>query len=360
MKPIKLRALAHYLPQFHPIPENDQWWGKGFTEWTNVTKCTPRFAGHYQPHLPTDMGFYDLRLEATRVAQAELAKAYGIHGFCYYHFWFDGKTLLEQPAEDLLASGKPDFPFCFCWANENWTRRWDGQDREVLMQQRYSETDDVRHIEYLLPFFQDKRYIKVDGKAVFLVYRTEEIPEIEQRAATWRKTAQQYGMELYLIRVESFQAGVRPESIGFDAALEFQPNWKKQLPIIRKNILVRALHKFGIKESVYSKNKIIEYADFVSLMLEKETIDYKRFPCITPMWDNSARREKGALIIRNSTPEFYQKWLEKIIGRFEAPSPEENFIFINAWNEWAEGNHLEPCRKYGRGYLEATKAAFSK
>ncbi len=175
-----VRGIAFHLPQFHPIPENDEWWGKGFTEWTNVAKATPRFPGHYQPHLPADLGFYDLRLPEARAAQAELAARYGIYGFCYYHYWFSGRRLLERPVNEIWKSGEPDFPFCLCWANENWTRQWDGQNAQVLLEQHYSAADDLAHIRSLIPLFKDRRYIRVADRPLLLVYRASRLPEPEK------------------------------------------------------------------------------------------------------------------------------------------------------------------------------------
>ena len=222
-----IRAIAFYLPQFHPISENDQWWGKGFTEWTNVAKAEPLFPGHYQPHIPADLGFYDLRLPETRQAQADLARESGIYGFCYYHYWFNGKQLLDRPFNEVLASGKPDFPFCLCWANENWTRVWDGKDNNVLIEQKYSEEDDRQHIRALADAFRDERYIRVNGKPLFLVYRATKIPDPRKTTAIWREEAQKLGIgDLYLCRVESFRdERSDPGEIGFDAAVGFQPDW---------------------------------------------------------------------------------------------------------------------------------------
>ena len=176
----KIRPIAIYLPQYHPIPENDEWWGKGFTEWTNATKARPLFDGHYQPHLPTDLGFYDLRLAEARIAQAEMAKQYGIYGFCYYHYWFNGKLVLERPLEEVLKSNRPDFPFMMCWANENWTKVWDGNSNQILLEQKYSEQDDLDHIRYLLPYLKDPRYIKVNGKPILAIYKSALLPNFEK------------------------------------------------------------------------------------------------------------------------------------------------------------------------------------
>lgn len=355
----RAKAIAFYLPQYHPIPENDTWWGKGFTEWTNVTKAKPLFKGHYQPHLPADLGFYDLRLPETRLAQAELAKAYGIYGFCYYHYWFNGKHLLERPVNEILASGEPDFPFCFCWANENWTRRWDGMEREVLMAQNYNEDDDLHHIRWLVQAFQDPRYIRVNDKPLFLVYRASQLPNSLRTTEIWRQEAHRLGIgDLFLCKVESFSTEqTDPIAMGFDAAIEFQPDWSRLgLPLQtgRRWDLARA---FGLAEQAYAGNNVHDYSTVVERMLEKPIPDYIRFPCVTPSWDNTARRKQGATILKNATPAAYEYWLKTIVQCSLANSTQEPFVFINAWNEWAEGNHLEPCQKWGHAYLEATARA---
>jgi lipopolysaccharide biosynthesis protein len=350
-----LRPLAFFLPQFHPIPENDAWWGKGFTEWTNVTKCEPRFVGHYQPHLPADLGFYDLRLTESRIAQAEMARAYGIHGFCYYHYWFNGKRVLERPVNDLLASGKPDFPFCLCWANENWTRAWDGEEREVLLKQSYSEADDRAHIQSLLSTFSDPRYIKVNGRPFFLIYRIGNLPNPSRTIEIWREAVAAAGFPgLYLANVESFpQDHGAAAQLPLDAAVEFAPDWSCLPSPIRKT------RRFWQNQAteVYSSNRVMAYAELANKMASKPASDYLRYRCVTPMWDNSARRKESASIFVGSTPELYGDWLGKTVTAFTPPSTEENFVFINAWNEWAEGNHLEPCQRWGRAYLEATRKA---
>jgi lipopolysaccharide biosynthesis protein len=355
-----LRAIAFYLPQYHPISENDAWWGKGFTEWRNVTKAKPQFAGHYQPHLPADLGFYDLRLPETRQAQAELASAYGIHGFCYYHYWFTGKRLLERPFNDVLVSGKPDFPFCLCWANENWTRRWDGQDHHILAGQTYGEEDDRQHIRSLIPAFQDPRYIRVEGKPLFLVYRATKIPNPQRTAEIWREEAHKLGIgDLFLCRVESCpEEHSDPTLIGFDAAVEFQPDWcELEVPLQREKKWKLA-RKLGLAEKAYAKHQIHDYATIVERMLAKPEPNYRRFPGVTPSWDNTARRQTGATILRNATPEVYEHWLKEVVQRSSKnESGSDNLIFINGWNEWAEGNHLEPCQRWGHAYLEATLQA---
>ena len=352
----KIRPIAMYLPQFHPIPENDKWWGKGFTEWTNVAKARPLFKGHYQPHLPADLGFYDLRLPEVREAQAQVARDCGIYGFCYYHYWFNGKRLLNRPIDEIIASKQPDFPFMLCWANENWTRVWDGQDKDVLIGQDYSLEDYRSHMEFLCRnVFYDKRYIKVKGKPIFALYRSDLVPDCFDMTNAWRQIARENGFpDLYLLKVESGNDRSDPALLGFDAAVEFQPNWINLPARIRSGIIFKILHKFEMLESPFKNNSVFNYIDLAEKALCYKIPDYKYYRCITPSWDNSSRKKKRAHIFINSTPEAYGKWLDNIVQIFKPYSEEENFIFINAWNEWGEGNHLEPCQKWGTEYLKAT------
>ena len=351
-----IRPIAIHLPQFHPIPENDEWWGTGFTEWTNVSKATPLFKGHYQPHLPADLGFYDLRLEEARVAQARMARDFGIYGFCYYHYWFHGKRLLNRPVDEIVASGKPDFPFMLCWANGSWTRTWDGTDN-LLIEQTYSPADDLEHIRYLIGVFRDERYIKIDGKPVFAICRTEMMPDPVATAALWRTEARKAGFkDIYLVRMEMFEAGYPATKIGFDAAAEFQPDWRN-FPSRQQSFAARLLHRLGLGNDPHIVHQVFLYEDIVRKMLAKPAVDYKLFPGITPGWDNTARKNSGGIIFKDSTPELFGSWFKEILRKFTPYSTEENFIFINAWNEWAEGNHLEPDRKWGTAYLAAIKQA---
>jgi lipopolysaccharide biosynthesis protein len=362
-----MRVIAFYLPQFHPTAENDRWWGRGFTEWRNVVRAKPLFPQHYQPHLPADLGFYDLRLPETRAAQAEMARRYGITGFCYYHYWFEGTRLLERPFSDVLRSGEPDFPFCLCWANENWTRQWDGMANQVLMPQRYSLEDDRAHIDYLIEAFQDPRYIKIDDRPLFLVYRTELFPEPSRTTEIWRERARAAGFpDLYLARLEArVSPGPDPRNTGFDAAVEFAPD-KSVLagPIMRgeywgvRTRILNQLSKVGLISSAYFEHAIYTYDSLVEGMLRKSAPDFLRFRCVTPGWDNSPRREKGAIIFHRSTPQRYETWLSAVAREtLERHKGEERVIFVNAWNEWAEGNHLEPDQLWGLSYLEATALA---
>lgn len=353
-----VRAIAFYLPQFHPIPENDAWWGKGFTEWTNVTRAGPRFPGHYQPHLPADLGFYDLRLPAARAAQAALAREYGLHGFCYYHYWFNGKRVLERPFNEVLAAGEPDFPFCLCWANENWTRVWDGGNDQVLLHQHYSAADDARHIESLIPAFRDERYIRINDKPLFLVYRTRLLPDPVRTAEVWRTAARKAGIaDLFLVRVESFLDLTDPTSIGFDAAVEFAPfnGLRNQLFRGRK---YRYLAQAGLFPKQLLRHRCFDYQDVADNAVRRQPTGYKRFYCASPGWDNSARRQDNGMVLLDSTPEKYEVWLRQVAARTaERWQGEGRICFINAWNEWAEGNHLEPDLRWKLGYLAATRRA---
>ncbi len=354
-----VRLIAFYLPQFHPIPENNAAWGPGFTEWTNVVRARPRFRGHYQPHLPADLGFYDLRLPETREAQAELAQTYSVHGFCYYHYWFNGRRVLERPFNEVLSSGKPDLPFCLCWANENWTRRWDGRDQDVILQQEYSDEDDRRHLESLLPALRDERYIGIDGRPLLLIWRTAQMPDPRRTTETWRAVARRNGIgELYLARVE-FPDYEQPDprNLGFDASVEFAPDWanfggtmfrgKRYLPLVACGV-----------PNAYMKNRVFDYRQGVQAMLNKPIPAYTRFSCVTPSWDNSARKKHDAGIVVGSTPQLYQSWLTEVVKRTRQRfTADDRIVFINAWNEWAEGCHLEPDTKYGHQYLQATRNA---
>jgi len=368
------RPIAIYLPQFHPILENDEWWGKGFTEWTNVVNAKPLFKGHYQPHLPADLGFYDLRLEETRIAQAELAKQHGIYGFCYYHYWFNGKRMLETPLNRKLENPKEDFPFMLCWANENWTRIWDGQEKEILLEQKYSETDDIEHIRALIIYFKDSRYITVDGKPVMVIYKSSRITDIKSTIKTWRNEASKAGLELYLCRMDAFgNYGNEYLKDGFDAAIDFEPfsvkrdefNYQFKWKFIKnKTSLWYLKYKLASnhdrEEMVNKLYSEIDYEEYVDFVMNYPEYNYKCFPGITPMWDNTARKKENYFLFRNSNPGKYQQWLQHEVNKFKPYSKNENFLFINAWNEWAEGNHLEPCQKWGKKYLEATKRVLLK
>jgi lipopolysaccharide biosynthesis protein len=354
-----VRLISFYLPQFHPIQENDCWWGKGFTEWRNVVQARQLFHGHQQPHLPGELGFYDLRLAETRDAQAALARDFGIEGFCYYHYWFNGRRLLGRPVDEMLESGRPDLPFCLCWANEDWTRAWDGRSGERLISHAYSEEDDRRHLQWLSRSFRDERYMRVEGRPLFLVYRASQLPDAIRTTTTWRQEARRLGVgELFLCRVESF-ADERgdPSQMGFDAAVEFQPDWVHLGEPLRQGTLRRALGTVRVANEAAARHRVYDYGSVADRMMSRPKPPYPRFSCVTPGWDNTARRRTEGVILKDSSPTLYERWLTATIQRTVFPSPGERLVFINAWNEWGEGNHLEPCQRWGRAYLEATRRA---
>lgn len=347
-----VRALAFHLPQFHAIPENDAWWGSGFTEWDNVRQGAPLFDGHYQPHVPGELGYYDLSNASVLSRQADLARRFGLAGFCFYYYWFDGQRLLEKPVDQLLQHPEIDLPFCLNWANENWTRRWDGGESQVLMKQGYSPELDFKFAEDLARYFRDPRYIRVNGKPLLLIYRTDIIPQIAERTRAWREAWRKLGIgEVYLVRVESFRVE-EPNNIGFDAACEFFPH----------QVDFSAIPPFPYPQQLTDRSaRIGSYEKLAAQQCARPAPGYKRFRGVVPAWDNSARRRKGgATLFTGSSPEAYERWLTHAVRQtrihFEG---EEQLLFINAWNEWGEGCHLEPDQRYGRAYLEATQRALN-
>lgn len=343
-----VRLIAFFLPQYHPIPENDLWWGKGFTEWTNVTRAFPNYIGHQQPHLPADLGFYDLRLPEVRQAQADLARRYGVYGFCYYNYWFNGHRLLHQPIDAILDSGEPDFPYCICWANENWTRRWDGSENEILISQNYSDSDNLAYIQHLDPWLRDPRYIRINGRPLLLVYRVELLPNPNRTAEIWREYCVAVGIgDIYLAIVESFGCSADPRILGFDAVVEFPPHGRATFHHPQPEIINQQFS--GV---------FYDYPETAANFYNRHIPDYPFFRTAMPAWDNTARRQNNAHIFVNSNPEMYEEWLQRLVSQTRAvKEPGERFVFINAWNEWAEGNHLEPDQFYGHAYLEATRRA---
>lgn len=345
-----VKAIAFYLPQFHPIPENDAWWGKGFTEWNNVTRAMPQFLGHYQPRLPGDLGFYDLRLPEVMRQQIELARDYGIHGFCFHHYWFNGRRLLELPVQNLLKDKSLDINFCLCWANENWSRRWDGSEHEILMPQDHSPEDDLAFIDDLIPAFQDERYIRVDGKPVLIVYRASLFPDIAATAVRWRARVKERGLDgIYLVVARSLDS-INPNEIGFDAAVEFPPNNCNTANI-------------AYQQTIVNNDFVGAVYDYRELALRQGKVDSAEFVChktVMPSWDNCARKLSAASSFVNVTPGLYARWLDDALEVTLRRPPEQRLLFINAWNEWAEGAYLEPDRRYGYANLNATASVLSR
>ena len=362
--------IAYYLPQFHPIKENDLWWGKGFTEWTNVAKAKPLFKGHNQPRLPADLGYYDLRLSEIREEQAKLAMEYGVDGFCYYHYWFgNGKMLLDRPLNEVISSGKPDFPFCVCWANETWKGIWFGATgNTVLIEQEYpGKQDYVNHFNYLKNIFSDPRYIKINGKCLFHVYRPYMIPDLSVFVETFRKCAAESGIELYLVATRA-PVNWKPYEHGFDAVVgsEFvelryakmsERSNSNRIGILFDKILdlFNLTRKWNLNFEERKKPLVVEYERAIKNLLPIQSYNYRYFPCVINDWDNTARSGNKGLVLHNSTPELWEKHLREAVEYVSNYPESEQLIFIKSWNEWAEGNYLEPDSKWGHSYLEIIK-----
>ena len=341
------RLIAFFLTQFHPTPENDIWWGKGFTEWTNVTKSSPLFSGHYQPHLPSDLGFYDLRLRETRRDQIRVAKQYGIDGFCYHYYWFSGTRILNRPLDDMLSDPESDMPFCLCWANENWTRRWDAAEHDILIEQKYLPNDDLDFIKSLIPFFLDPRYIKLDGAPFLIVYRPQHLPDARKTVQVWRDYCKSVGIDNIHICAALTHGNEDYARLGFDSGVEFPPHNLKCDSIADQ---IEFYEPF--------RGNVMEYHTVAQYYLDHDYAGRNIFRGVFPCWDNTARAGNRALVILNGTPQNYEHWLAETIQKTLTDFPDkERFVFINAWNEWAEGCHLEPDRKFQRQFLDATLQA---
>ena len=351
------RCIAFYLPQFHPIPENDAWWGKGFTEWTNTMKAKPLFPLHYQPHFPADLGYYDLRVPETRIAQAEMAREYGIEAFCYYHYWFAGKRLLERPFQEVLTSREPDFPFCVCWANQTWTGIWHGCPGRILIEQTYpGQKDHQAHFEALLPAFTDKRYLRVEGKPIFIIYMPAEIPDVRNVMEFLRNLAVRSGLEgLFLAGVVFGTQQVAAADFGLDALI--RTRFRSDKSITWRRPVERFLSLAPIKRRMPT---VYLHKNLISEMIPERLYDGENFPCLIPNWDNTPRSGLRGLVLQGSTPELFRLQIQRAIEAMCKVPVERKLIFIKSWNEWAEGNHLEPDLKFGRGYLQALKEEIDK
>jgi len=355
----KARVIAFYLPQYHPIPENDVWWGKGFTEWTNVGKAKQFFKGHYQPRVPADLGYYDLRVPETRKAQADMAREYGVEGFCYWHYWFgNGKRLIERPFNEVLASGEPDFPFCLAWANETWKGFDHGlKNRNTLIDQLYPGVDDYcAHFNAVLPAFKDKRYITVDGKPLFMIYKPLADAEVKVFMNTWRKLAKENGLNgIYFVGhhndlrnkfVDIAMSGV--DAVNTTRLNNYIINHRSFF-----NKVYTRLSKVFLGAAAayaYSYEKMSKY-----FIVHEEDKQENVFPSIIPGWDHTARSGKEGLVMTNSTPVFFEAHVKETINLVQSKEPEHRIVFIKSWNEWAEGNYMEPDLKWGKKYLEVLK-----
>jgi len=348
--PFDVRLIAFYLPQFHPVAENDRWWGPGFTDWRNVVRAAPLFEGHYQPRLPGELGFYDLRIDEVRRKQVELARSHGIHGFCYYYYWFNGRRILERPLDRYVADRTIDFPFCICWANENWSRRWDGGNSEVLLVQEHDTASDMKFIRDVIPLFRDPRYIRVNGLPLLVLYRADLLKNPAATAAGWREECEKAGLPgIHLCAAQTFEVS-DPRRYGFDSACEFPPH---------RHAVGHITHDLpGLPKDF--KGWVCDYEMVARHSLTAPVPDYTLYRGLFPSWDNSARKRDQALIFHNAEPGRYEYWLRGLVEYTRQHLVgEQRLIFINAWNEWAEGAHLEPDLKYGPAYLEATLRALS-
>jgi lipopolysaccharide biosynthesis protein len=343
------KLVAFYLPQFHPIPENDAWWGAGFTDWTNVAKAIPQFVGHHQPRLPGELGFYDLRTPGILSAQADLARSYGVNAFCFHYYWFGGKRLLERPLNSFLADKSIELDFCICWANENWTRRWDGREGDVLIAQSHSLGDHARVFDNMASYLEDERYLRIDGKPLVLVYRPELIADVVAMGEIWRERALRRDWPgLFLAGTSAFRFE-DPAAIGFDALVEFPPHGLVTKRIDAGLAWLNTNHAGAVYDYEGLVNEELRRA------MAAKTNEFLTFPGVMPGWDNEPRRPGRGVVFHRAEPKAYGRWLSASIKRAERMLPAgARFVFINAWNEWAEGACLEPDRAFGRGYLEET------
>ena len=341
-------TLAFYLPQFHPIEQNDEWWEPGFTEWFNVVRAEERYAGQRIGRLPGELGFYDLRLSETRRAQIDLARRAGIDGFMYYHYWFGGQRLLNEPLDRMLATPDEDFPFCLCWANEPWTRRWDGMHDDILVDQMYSAEDDHHHLGWLRTVFADRRYIRIQGRPVVFVYRPLLMPDPAGTTQRWREACRAAGEpEPYLVKFDTYDDDTDPADWGYDAAAEFVPHGSLRAMAAAGNPVSPNADELG--------DILVPYDELAATITARAQPGWKRYRCTVPNWDNSPRRAQGsATITVGSTPERFAQWIADSQDR--AIDDGHELLLINSWNEWAEGAYLEPDAVDGTAYLDALGA----
>jgi len=361
-----VNIIAFYLPQFHEIRENDEWWGKGFTEWVNVKAAKPQFAEHMQPEIPYNHNYYNLLDEEVQINQAELAKKYGIGGFCYYHYWFDGKLLLEKPMENMLRNKKIDIPFCICWANETWARTWDGKEKNVLIKQNYQENKKSwkRHFEYLLPFFQDKRYIRHEGKPMILIYKPQLMQKCREMLQYWNKLAIDFDLQGLFVGYQHHSAyDFDMDVLGFDFGVEFEPFYtvrelRKEAEYAEKKVdfILKYPKKIfkKLRKKIANQPLIYDYDKIWQKILQRKPERNNLMPGAFPSWDNTPRRGNNSTVFFEATPEKFAKYFALQVKHAENVY-HADYLFINAWNEWGEGAHLEPDEYNGFGYLEALK-----
>jgi hypothetical protein len=357
----QIKPLAIYLPQFHPIPENDKWWGKGFTEWTNVAKATPLFEGHWQPRLPSDLGFYDLRVPEVREAQAQLASEHGIYGFCYWHYWFGGRRIIERPFIEVVQSGQPDFPFCVAWANQTWAGTWHGlSSNETLIEQTYPGREDyTAHFYSLLNAFNDKRYIEINGKKLVFIFRPQEIPDSKGFIDLWQELALKEGMNgIHFVGMHMPFNWDAAEN-GYDGAVPEFFHRNRYEMIKAKPGLKELLKKVVGNYEQPKLPQLVSYENYVSNYPEKKLVN-NQYPWIMPDWDNTPRAGANGWLFRGSSPELFGQLCKKAFKETENKSREEKIIVLRSWNEWAEGNYLEPDQKFGTSYLEVFKQQLDK
>lgn len=352
----KPRLIAFYLPQFYPTKENDEWWQKGFTEWTNVGNAKPLFRGHYQPRVPADLGYYDLRVPEVREQQAELAREAGIEGFCYWHYWFAGRRLLDRVFREVVDSGKPDFPFCLCWANHSWYQKtWDPtkQDKLLIEQTYPGEEDYKNHFYAMLPAFRDKRYMRVNGRPIFGVYDSYGFEDFPRFKKTWNKLANENGLEIFYFFGFTFRTESSAEILekGFDSIVpDYILNFKDEETSFAEKV----------KRKLFHYPKVLHYDDYCRYVLSQYVLNDNIHPCINPNFDHSPRSKEKGVVICDHSPEKWGKLCTKIFSLCNKREGESNLVFLKAWNEWGEGNYLEPDLKFGKGFIEATRRAIDK
>ena len=366
-----MKTIAFYLPQFHPIAENNQWWGEGFTEWVNVKNSKPQFKGHVQPEVPYNNDYYSLLDAKTQVNQAKLAKEYGLGGFCYYHYWFEGKLLLEKPMENMLHNKQVDIPFCVCWANETWARTWDGKEQDILIKQNYNEDENgwKQHFDYLLPFFKDERYIKHNGKPMLLIYKPQLILNCKEMIAYWRKLALEAGFKgLYIGYQHHLAFDSDMDKLGFDFGVEFEPFYtvrelKADIAGFSRKIKYAFTHPKWVvrklRQKLFNKPAIYDYDEIWGRIVKRQPTKNNVIPGAFTAWDNTPRRGNSSNVFYEATPDKFERYYSNQVKHAKEVYNSE-YLFINAWNEWAEGAHLEPDAHNGFGYLEAFKKSMER